>query len=478
MRPGREILSTRAFSEENMQKTDHIDLRWLRKYSKPGPRYTSYPTAPVFDNEFGSDDYIRLLENPAQKNTPLSLYFHIPFCESVCYFCACNVIYTKNRDNAVPYLEMVQKEMDMLKSHLDPDRRVDQMHFGGGTPTFLSAERMDAFTKEIKKRFNFNEDAEISVELDPREVTAEHVEVLRANGFNRASMGVQDVDEKVQRAVNRLQPMDDQVVPIYEALRKSGFKGINMDLIYGLPFQTTLTFEKTVDALISLMPDRISLFNFAYLPHLKNHQKKIDEATLPSTEERLEIFAMAVDKFISSGYVYIGMDHFALPDDELTLAQKNGTLHRNFQGYTTRGGCDLLGIGVSSIGELSNAYAQNYKKLEQYSAAIDKNQLPVERGYKRTEDDTLRHYVIMEMINHFRLDFKEVERRFGIDFQQTFSGELDELKTFEQDGLISLGDDRIDIGAQGRFVIRNICMTFDAHLSELESRGQKFSKTV
>jgi len=461
-----------------MQKSNQVNLKWLKKYSRPGPRYTSYPTAPVFDTSFTSDDYIKMLERPDGKNVPLSLYFHIPFCESVCSFCACNVIYTKNRSHVDPYLDLVKKEMDMLVSHLDPSRLVDQLHWGGGTPTFMSPDRMDVFYEEIKKRFSFTENAEISIELDPREVTKDHISVLRKHGFNRASLGVQDVDEKVQKAVNRLQPMDEQVVPIYESLRKEGFHGINMDLIYGLPHQTPVSFEKTVEAIISLCPDRISLFNFAYLPHLKKHQVKIDASALPDTDSRLEIFAMSVERFITAGYVYVGMDHFALPDDELVLAQSDGTLHRNFQGYTTRGGCDLLGIGVTSIGELDNGYAQNYKKLEQYSAALEEGRFPVERGYRRTEDDTIRHRVIMELISHFRLDTKKIEKDYGIDFQSYFAGELQELKQFEEDGLLSFENAEITVGFQGRFVIRNICMLFDAHLQELENKGQKFSKTV
>ncbi|MDH5656924.1 MAG: oxygen-independent coproporphyrinogen III oxidase, partial [Spirochaetia bacterium] len=455
-----------------------VDLHWLKKYSRPGPRYTSYPTAPVFDSEFSSDDYRALLSREDRSNVPLSLYFHIPFCESVCSFCACNVIYTRNRSRVDPYLDLVKKEMDLLVKHLDPSRKADQLHWGGGTPTFMSPDRMDIFYEEIKKRFSFTDSAEISIELDPREVTPDHIAVLRKHGFNRASLGVQDVDEKVQKAVNRIQPMEEQVIPVYESLRSEGFQGINMDLIYGLPFQTPLSFEKTVDAVISLRPDRISLFNFAYLPHLKKHQVKIDESALPDTDSRLEIFAMSVKRFIAAGYVYVGMDHFALPDDELVLAQSDGTLHRNFQGYTTRGGCDLLGIGVTSIGELSNGYAQNFKKLEQYAAALEEGVFPVDRGYMRSEDDTLRHRVIMDLISHFRLDTRRVEQEFGIVFQDYFRQECEGLKEFENDGLLTFSDGRIEVHFQGRFVIRNICILFDRYLPELESKGQKFSKTV
>jgi len=460
-----------------MQNVDHLNLEWLRKYSRPGPRYTSYPTAPVFTDAFTDADYIALLSDPARKDVPLSLYFHIPYCESVCYFCACSVIYTRNRQKVDPYLELVLKEMDLLKQQIDPSRRVDQLHWGGGTPTFLTPDRMDAFYSAIKERFDFNPDAEISIELDPREVTEEHIAVLRKHGFNRASLGIQDVNPDVQQAINRVQPIET-VIDVYRTIREQGFDGVNFDLIYGLPLQTEDSFDATIDTVIDLHPNRISLFNFAYLPHLKRHQSKIDATALPDTETRLAIFARAVNRFTDAGYVYVGMDHFALPEDELVVAQKNGTLHRNFQGYTTRGGCDLLGIGVTSIGELNNGYAQNHKKVDLYTAALNEGRLPIERGYVRTRDDTIRHRVIMELINHFQLDIPAIEKELDIDFQTYFRDELPGMETFVDDGLVVMTPKKIDISYQGRFVIRNICMVFDAYLKALESKGQKFSKTV
>jgi oxygen-independent coproporphyrinogen-3 oxidase len=460
-----------------MRQTDHINLQWLRKYSRPGPRYTSYPTAPVFHSGFTERDYIELLSNPAQRSVPLSFYFHIPYCESVCYFCACNVIYTRNRGKVDPYLDLVLKEMDLLKKYIDPVRRVDQLHWGGGTPTFLTPDRMDRFYSAIEDRFTFNDGAEISVELDPREITDEHLEILRKHGFNRGSLGIQDVDPRVQEAVNRIQPLE-LVTRIYDQMRSRGFAGINFDLIYGLPYQTPDSFERTIDAVVELRPDRISLFNFAYLPHLKKHQTRLNASALPDTETRLAIFARAVNRFIEAGYVYIGMDHFALPDDELCVSQNNGTLHRNFQGYTTRGGCDLIGVGLTSIGELSGGYAQNYKKLDEYTAAIESGNLPIERGYHRTQEDALRHRVIMGLISHFHMKFDKFKTDTGVDFRSHFDREMEELKGFADDGLLTIDDDGIDVPFQGRFVIRNICMVFDAHLSDLESRGQKFSKTV
>lgn len=461
----------------NPSEPEAVDLQWLRKYSQAGPRYTSYPTAPVFDASFRQEDYIQLLEKKEQKGVPLSFYFHIPYCKSVCYFCACSVIYTRKREKVDPYLDLLIKEMDLLHSHIDPDRRVEQLHWGGGSPTFLTPDRMNGLFQEIRKRFPFAEDAEISVELDPRETTLEHIDVLSAAGFNRASLGIQDVDEAVQKAVNRIQPMEI-ILPIYHRLRERGFRGVNFDLIYGLPHQSPDSFQRTIDTVLDLKPDRISLFNFAYLPHLKNHQRRIREEDLPDVENRLRIFARAVDSFVSAGYVYIGMDHFALPGDDLSLAQSNGTLHRNFQGYTTRGGMDLLGVGLTSIGELAGGYAQNHKDLASYTKALEEGMLPVERGLVRSFDDSVRHYAIMELINHFRLSFATVHDLFGVDFPKDFASELERLRPFEEDGLLTVGHDDIRVHWQGRFVIRNICMVFDAHLARLQAKGQKFSRTV
>ncbi len=458
-------------------KIESLDLQWLKKYSRPGPRYTSYPTAPVFNNEFTESDYISLLNKEEQKDVPLSLYFHIPFCKSVCAFCACSVIYTKNRDQVDPYLDLLLKEMDMVSKHIHPGRKVTQLHWGGGSPTFLTPDKMKYFMDQIRSRFDFESDAEISIELDPRETSMEHIDVLRSVGFNRASLGIQDVDDVVQKAVNRVQPIT-LIKQVYDKLRSSGFSGINLDLIYGLPFQSPESFSKTIEAVLDLHPERISLFNFAYLPHLKTHQKRIDENALPDVDNRLEIFANAVNAFVANGYNYIGMDHFALPEDELSLAQENGSLHRNFQGYTTRGGSDLIGLGVTSIGELAGAYAQNRKDINEYTSDIESGHLPIERGLVRSADDRIRHRIIMELINHFKLEYSLIKTEFGIDFKKHFSHELSLLNDFVEDGLVEISESCIKISWQGRFVIRNICMIFDAHLSDLEKKGQKFSRTV
>lgn len=459
------------------QGNDRVDLKWLRKYSTPGPRYTSYPTAPVFSNDFGPEDYGKLLSANG-PGVPLSFYYHIPFCKSVCAFCACSVVYTRKTDRVDPYLDMVIQEMDMVRSHIHPGRTVTQLHWGGGSPTFLTPDRMESFMKAITRRFSIQEDAEVSIELDPRESSTEHLEVLRELGFNRASLGIQDVDEAVQKAVNRIQPLEEVILPVYETLNRLGFSGVNVDLIYGLPHQTPGSFARTLNAVLDMRPARISLFNFAYLPHLKTHQKRIKEADLPGTEDRLEIFASAVHAFVSAGYEYIGMDHFALPEDELSVSQKKGELHRNFQGYTTRGGSDLIGFGVTSIGEIANGYAQNTKDLNTYMSSIAEGKLPIERGLIRSKDDTIRHSVIMQLINHFELDFHQVEDRFQIDFPSYFQKELQGLVGFQNDGLLTVDQNGIRVFWQGRFVIRNICMVFDAHLTELQKKGQKFSKTV
>ncbi len=454
-----------------------FDPTWIKKYSRSGPRYTSYPTAPVFADDFNAETYGTLLSQADRAGKPLSLYFHIPFCQSVCLFCACSVIFTNKREKGAAYIELVERELDLLLEKLAPGRLVDQLHWGGGTPTFLPPADMAALWKVIADRFTFTPDAEISIELDPRETTEEHIAVLRECGFNRASMGIQDVEAKVQRAVNRVQPIELSA-RVHDLVRAAGFRGTSFDLIYGLPHQTVATFRATLDAVIALRPDRFSLFNFAYVPWLKKHQKGLKEAEMPGAEERLEIFALAVEKFLEAGYEYIGMDHFARPQDEMTRAQRGGTLHRNFQGYSTRKGLDLLGVGVTAIGELDGGYAQNLKTLPDYEAALRAGRLPTARGCVRTPDDRIRYDVIMELICHFRLDTDAVARKYAIDFDRYFAKELERLREFQNDGLVTRDGARIIVSWQGRFVIRNICMIFDAYLSDLEGQGQKFSKTV
>lgn len=454
-----------------------MNIETLIKYSQPGPRYTSYPTAPVFNDSFGPDEYREVLRQSNQTGNPLSLYFHIPFCKSVCYFCACSVVYTANQDRAEPYLALLKEEMNIISSEINSNRQVSQLHWGGGSPTFLSPDQMTRLWRDISSTFSFTSDAEISIELDPRTTKEDHLRVLFDSGFNRASLGVQDLDPEVQKAVNRVQPLELST-NLVEKVRRNNFRGVNFDLIYGLPGQTVVGFNKTLDAILDIRPDRISLFHFAYLPKIKKHQNRIREEDLPDINTRLEIFRTAVDRFLDVGYIYIGMDHFALPEDELARAQKNHELHRNFQGYTTRSGCDLIGFGLTSIGDLGFAYAQNAKTMEEYDQAIRSGQPATCRGLVLSPDDLIRHRAIMNLICHFELDLDQLDREFKINSAEYFREELDGLRTFQEEGLLQVEERGVRITETGKFVIRNICMVFDAHLKRLTEKGQTFSKTV
>lgn len=451
-----------------------VDLQVLKQYSKPGPRYTSYPAATSFTEDVGPGDYASLLKNVDCSN-PVSLYFHIPFCRNICYFCACSVIYTRNKEKAEPYIGALIQEMDLVTSHLRGRPSVEQLHWGGGTPSFLSQEQMNRLMAQIYRRFDFVEDAEISIELDPRETSSDQIAMLADLGFNRASFGVQDFDASVQAAVNRIQPLE-MTRSAYETARRCGFRSVNFDLIYGLPLQTASSFDHTLQQVIDLKPDRVSLFNFAYVPWLKKHQTRINAEDLPSTETRLAILSGAVDRLQGAGYAYIGMDHFALPDDELSRAQKDGSLRRNFQGYSTRGGSELIGFGATSIGEFTDGYAQNTKSLVEYYRSISNGILPTERGLILTHDDRVRKSVIRQLITGMELRFQDIEHACDIDFKKYFARELDELQSFEESGMLTLTGSSIRVEPLGRFVIRNICMVFDAHLGA-QTEG-RYSKTV
>lgn len=451
-----------------------MDLQVLKQYSKAGPRYTSYPAATSFTEDVGSADYASLLRN-VDCSKPISLYFHIPFCRNICFFCACSVIYTRNKEKAEPYIGALIQEMDLVTAQLRGRPVVEQLHWGGGTPSFLSQEQMNRLMAQIYRRFDFASDAEISIELDPRETSSDQIAILADLGFNRASFGVQDFDPSVQAAVNRIQPLE-LTQTAYETARKCGFRSVNFDLIYGLPLQTETTFDHTLEQVIELRPDRVSLFNFAYVPWLKKHQTRINAEDLPSTETRLKILAKAVDRLQASGYAYIGMDHFALPDDELSRAQANGTLRRNFQGYSTRGGSELIAFGATSIGEFTDGYAQNTKSLVEYYRSLSHGLLPTERGLILTHDDRVRKAVIRQLITGMELKFGEIEHACDIDFGSYFREELESLKAFEESGMLTLTGDSIRVEPLGRFVIRNICMVFDAHLGA-QTEG-RYSKTV
>jgi len=454
-----------------------FDAALIRKYDKAGPRYTSYPTAVQFHDGFGEADYRQEAQAGNATGKPLSLYLHIPFCDTVCFYCACNKIITKNRRHAVPYLDHLHREMALQGALFDHSRPVTQLHWGGGTPTFISPVEMRELMRVTGEHFQLldGDRGEYSIEVDPRETDEGTVGLLRELGFNRLSLGVQDFDPDVQKAVNRIQSQEI-TLKVMEAARSEGFKSISVDLIYGLPLQTTARFSRTVDEIIAQNPDRISVFNYAHLPELFKTQRQIDISSLPTPEVKLEILQTVIEQLTAAGYVYIGMDHFAKPDDELTLAQLAGTLYRNFQGYSTHADCDLIGLGATSIGMVGNSYSQNLKTLEEYYARIDAGQLAVFRGVRLNADDRLRRAVITALICHFALEFAAIERQFNIRFGDYFSAEWVELAELQTDGLLTMDQTGIQVLPAGRLLIRNICMVFDRYLRE--QKQQRFSRVI
>jgi len=454
-----------------------IDFNKFTKYSKPGPRYTSYPTALEFNESFDVRAFDKELQNQ-DSSRPLSLYFHLPFCRSACYFCGCNVVYTSKESKKDRYIDYIEKELEILASKIDTSRVVTQMHFGGGTPTFFDKEQLGRVIGLIKKHFkNFAKDAEISCEIDPRFFTRDHMEVLKDGGFNRISFGVQDFDPKVQEAVHRLQSYEVTKGAI-DIAREAGINSVNVDLIYGLPYQTFETFKKTLDLALKLDADRFAVFNYAHVPWMKKTMRKIDETTLPHPSVKLEILKYTIEFFEKNGYKMVGMDHFAKPEDELFKAIEKGELHRNFQGYTTKGGADLVGIGLTSIGEGKDYYVQNFKDMREYEEAIDAGRLPVQRGIKLTEDDVLRNFVIMELMSNFKLNITRVEKEFGINFKKYFEDALENLQEFVDADLITITDSEISVSPTGTMLIRNISMPFDAYMKKDEENKKRFSKTI
>jgi len=456
-----------------------MNIELINAYDKSGPRYTSYPTAVQFSTDFTSSDYKQQIQLSNMNNDDLSLYFHIPFCDTICFYCGCNKIVTKNRNRAEPYLEHLYKEIEMQAALFDSKRVVTQLHWGGGTPTFISHEQMTELMTVTKKYFNLLSDdsGEYSIEIDPREANKETIILLRELGFNRMSLGVQDFNPDVQKAVNRIQSMEE-TEEVIVAARDSGFHSISIDLIYGLPHQNVNTFTDTLTKVIALNPDRLSIFNYAHLPEMFKTQRQIDASKIPSSQIKLEILQQAIKQLTDAGYVYIGMDHFAKPTDELSLAQNNKNLYRNFQGYSTHADCDLIGLGVTSIGKVANCYSQNVKTMDEYYELIDNNQLPVFRGVELTADDLLRREVINQLICHYYLNFEHIENQFGIIFSSYFESELDELVKMQQDGLLIIDKDisgSITIQPIGYLLIRNICMVFDRYLDDSKS---KFSKVI
>lgn len=457
----------------------HVDLALLKKYDTAGPRYTSYPTAPLFSSSFTPEDFRQeiIATNQPDATSDLSLYVHFPFCDTLCYFCGCTMMVTRDRHRINEYLHYLKKEIDMVAPLLAPQRRVVQVHWGGGTPTHLSPEQLLDIGEYIKHRFALHPEAEMSVEIDPRELTQRHLGTLRHLGFNRMSMGVQDFDERVQKAVNRVQP-EELTMQVFKWAEALAFESINIDLIYGLPFQTVASFERTVRRVLQFSPDRIAVFNYAHVPWLKPHQKLIRGEDLPTPEQKLEILKMTIELLSAHGYQYIGMDHFAKPTDELALAQKEKTLYRNFQGYSTKSHADLYGFGMSSISHFQSIYAQNEKNLQQYYKALDEGRLATHVGYRMTYDDHIRKYVIMRLMCDLELDKQAVERQFEIDFDTYFPDALVRLQQFIDDGLVEVDARTIRIVGAGRLLLRNIAMCFDAYIETLSKTKPVFSRTV
>ncbi len=460
-----------------MQQAIQFDEALIKRYNQTGPRYTSYPTALQFDESFGIRDYQDAAKRSNESDRGLSLYFHIPFCDTVCFFCACNKVWTRDRSKTTPYLERLFKEIEMQSKLFDPSRKVEQLHWGGGTPTFINNDEMRQLMDKTRQHFNLYDDdsGEYSIEIDPREANRESVLLMRELGFNRMSLGVQDFDEKVQKAVNRIQTQAE-TFEVLEGAREAGFLSVNVDLIYGLPHQTESGFIRTLDRVLEAQPDRFSIFNYAHMPSLFPTQKKMNEADMPNPDEKLAILHAATERLLQAGYVYIGMDHFAKPDDELAVAQRNETLYRNFQGYSTHAECDLVGMGATSISLVNNTYAQNRKTLAEYYEAIDAGELAVFRGVQLTEDDELRRDVITRLISHFHLNFATINQQWKIRFDEYFAKELQNLAPMVEDGLITMDDKDIYVTAKGRLLIRNICMVFDAYLNP--NMQNRFSKVI
>ncbi len=452
----------------------------LTRFDVPGPRYTSYPTADRFVEAFGEADYLQALDQRKNsaigKATPLSLYVHIPFCESLCYYCACNKIITKHKDRAETYLRYLTREVELHAAHLGTGQSVSQLHLGGGTPTFLSDDELRELMHMLRRHFEFVPGGEYSVEVDPRTVDEKRLAVLAELGFNRLSFGVQDFDPAVQKAVHRVQPAQ-QVFDLVAAARRLGFESVNVDLIYGLPLQTPESFERTLAQVNELRPDRIALYAYAHLPERFKPQRRIHAAELPSGGAKVAMLSRSLDAFTDAGYVYIGMDHFALPDDALAVAKRQGRLHRNFQGYSTQADCDLIALGVSSIGRVGATYSQNAKTMEEYCDLLDQGHLPVVRGLALTRDDLIRRAVIMALMCQGQLQFESINLAWLVDFKKYFAAELTQLEDMQAQGLVQLSDTGIQVTGMGWFFVRGVAMMFDRYLQADRNRT-RFSKII
>lgn len=453
-----------------------IDINKFAKYSKPGPRYTSYPTAVEFNEKFDSKEYINSLKR--YTHLPLSLYTHLPFCKSACYFCGCNVIYTSKEEKKLEYITYLKKELTLLKEHIDTSREILQFHFGGGTPTFYDAKNLEIIIKSIRNVFtNFSPNAEISCEIDPRFFSEEQIKVLKDYGFNRLSFGIQDFDIEVQNKVHRIQPFSI-VESAVNLARKYGINNINFDLIYGLPLQNLNNFKHTLELALKLAPSRFAVFNYAHVPWIKKTMRKIDEKLLPSPNEKLAILEYTIKYLTSNKYKMIGMDHFALESDELYLASLNGELKRNFQGYTAKKHTQIIGLGVTSIGEGHDYYVQNQKDYTKYKEMLDNNTLPTERGIRLNNDDLIRKNVIMRLMNNLFLNIERIEKKFGINFREYFRDSIESLNEYIDIGVVKITPKEIIVEPDGALLIRNIVMPFDKYLHNINPNENKFSKTI
>ncbi|MEN8108510.1 MAG: oxygen-independent coproporphyrinogen III oxidase [Pseudomonadota bacterium] len=457
-----------------------FDAGLIRHYDQSGPRYTSYPTAAQFHGGITDDDYRKWAKQSNEDPIPrqLSLYFHIPFCDTVCFYCACNKIVTGDHRRATPYLQHIYREIELQSRLFDQDRRVVQLHWGGGTPTFLSSEQIRELMQVTDRHFNLLHDdsGEYSIEIDPRSVDFEKIKTLRVVGFNRMSVGVQDFNPAVQKAVNRTQSKD-LTHEVINMAREIGFKSINIDLMYGLPLQTVKSFTETLEKVIDIAPNRIAVYNYAHLPERFKPQRRINDTDLPSPQVKLDILQQTIEQLTNAGYVYIGMDHFARPDDELAVAQELGSLHRNFQGYSTHADCDLIGIGVTAIGKVCDNYTQNQRDLDEYYKEIDRGEIPLDRGIELEPDDLLRNEIITQLMCHFILHIGVLERHWQFNFASHFKAEIEDLKKMQVDGLLTLDHNTLTILPAGRLLVRNICMVFDRYLRG-SNGGSSFSKVI
>ncbi len=458
--------------------TIEFDADLVRRVDRTGPRYTSYPTADRFVEAFGDASYMTWAarRNIGGVQRPLALYVHLPFCRDICYYCACNKIVTRDAGKAARYLDYLGREIELQAALFRHDPVVAQMHWGGGTPTYYDAGELRALFTRLRGHFDFSPRGEYSIEVDPRTVDAQAIQALRDMGFNRVSFGVQDFDPKVQVAIHRLQS-EERTLTVIEAARRAGFDSINVDLIYGLPQQTLASFETTLAQVISARPGRIALYNYAHLPQLFKSQRRIREEDLPSPETKLKLLGLAIRRLTAAGYVYIGMDHFALPEDALAVAQRQGRLHRNFQGYSVLADADLVGLGVSAIGAIGPTYSQNHRTLEDYYDALDRGELPVMRGIELTADDLVRRTVIQALMCQFTLSKESVEVAYLVDFDRYFAAELEELRDFADLGLVTIGDGWLTITSNGRLLVRSICMVFDRYLRH-QREARRYSRVI